>query len=112
MTRTALVTGVSRRQGIGFALARRLLDDGHRVFARSWSPYHATKATLGAITATLTDAVAGQGITVNCVNPGPTDTGWATPEHAAVAALPLSRDADSITGQVVDAEGGSRRFIP
>ncbi|MHA6782911.1 SDR family oxidoreductase [Pseudonocardia saturnea] len=255
MSRTALVTGVSRRQGIGFALARRLLDDGHRVFAQSWSPYDATepwgadpdgidgvlgllggegdrlahravdladpaapaalvaaaverfgaldtlvvnharsqdatlaaidapmldavwavnvraslllvqafaaqfrgdagrvvlftsgahrgpmpteipyaatKATLATITATLADAVVAQGITVNCVNPGPTDTGWATAEHAefvarhmprgrwnapeeaaAVVALLLSRDADSITGQVVDAEGGFRRFTP
>lgn len=251
--RTALVTGVSRRQGIGFALARRLLDDGHRVLVQSWSPYDATepwgaddidavidllggegerlahravdladpaapaalvdaaverfgeldtlvvnharsqdatldqidaamldavwavnvraslllvqafarryrgdrgrvvlftsgahrgpmpteipyaatKATLATITATLADAVIERGITVNCVNPGPTDTGWATPEHAefvarhmprgrwnapeeaaAVVALLLSADAASVTGQVLDAEGGFRRFTP
>ncbi len=255
MIRTALVTGVSRRQGIGFAIARRLLDDGHRVFAQSWSPYDATEpwgadpagidgvlaelggegpalahgavdledpqapatllaaaverlgpldtlvvnharsqngtvgeltaalldrtwavnvraslllvqafaaqfrgaagrvvlftsgqhrgpmpaelpyiATKGALhqlTASLADALADRDITVNCVNPGPTDTGWATSdqdafvgshmprgrwnapsEAAAVVALLLGPDAATITGQVVDAEGGFRRFTP
>ena len=34
--RVALVTGVSRRAGIGFALARRLLGDGAQVFVHSW----------------------------------------------------------------------------
>lgn len=86
--------------------------------------YAATKGTLAQVTDTLAD----RGITVNCVNPGPTDTGWATGQHAAfvgrhmprgrwntadeaaaVVALLLSPDAASITGQVVDAEGGFRR---
>src|SRR5262245_43935521 len=35
--RVAIVTGVSRRAGIGFAIARRLLADGHRVLVQSWS---------------------------------------------------------------------------
>ena len=35
--RTTLVTGVSRRRGIGFAVPRRLLDDGHRVVVHSWA---------------------------------------------------------------------------
>ena len=34
-----LVTGVSRRRGIGFAVARRLLDQGHRVVVSSWAPH-------------------------------------------------------------------------
>ncbi len=34
--RVAVVTGVSRRIGIGAAIARRLMDDGARVFASGW----------------------------------------------------------------------------
>jgi 3-oxoacyl-[acyl-carrier protein] reductase len=90
--------------------------------------YAATKGTLAQVTATLADALVERGITVNCVDPGPTDTGWATAAHAefvgrhmprgrwntadeaaAVVALLLSADAGSITGQVLDAEGGFRR---
>ncbi|SFB08054.1 3-oxoacyl-[acyl-carrier protein] reductase [Amycolatopsis marina] len=253
--RTALVTGVSRRKGIGFAIARRLLTEGAQVFAQSWSPYDATepwgadaggidavigelgaaggtidhaevdledplaaarlvdaavsrfgsvdalvvnharssvatlvettaeeldrtwavnvratlllvqafarqyvesphggrvvlftsgqhrapmsgeipyattKGALHQLTLTLSDALVDDGITVNCVNPGPTDTGWAgvdlarevgrqlprgrwnTPDEAAgVVAMLLGRDAGTITGQVVDAEAGFRRW--
>jgi len=44
VSRTTLVTGVSRRQGIGFAIARRLLrENGARVFAHSFAPYDATE---------------------------------------------------------------------
>ena len=39
--RVALVTGVSRRAGIGFAIARRLLDDGASVLVHSWAPHDA-----------------------------------------------------------------------
>lgn len=39
--RTALVTGVSRRKGIGFAIARHLLQAGADVFIHSWSPFDA-----------------------------------------------------------------------
>ncbi|MDL5157965.1 SDR family oxidoreductase [Actinomycetospora termitidis] len=92
-------------------------------------PYATTKGALAAITATLADALADRGITVNTVNPGPTDTGWADeattaavgkqlprgrwnrPEEAAdVVALLLDGRAATITGQVVDAEGGFRRW--
>lgn len=94
-------------------------------------PYVATKGALHQITTTLADALAERDITVNCVNLGPTDTGWATPEQdsfvarhmprgrwntpaeaADVVALLLSPDAATITGQVIDAEGGFRRFTP
>jgi 3-oxoacyl-[acyl-carrier protein] reductase len=36
-SRVAVVTGVSRRDGIGFAIAQRLLADGFRVFLHSWA---------------------------------------------------------------------------
>jgi 3-oxoacyl-[acyl-carrier protein] reductase len=41
--RNALVTGVSRRAGIGFAVARRLLDAGAGVFIHGWSPHDTTQ---------------------------------------------------------------------
>ena len=37
--RVALVTGVGRRAGIGYAIARRLLDSGASVLAHAWTPY-------------------------------------------------------------------------
>jgi 3-oxoacyl-[acyl-carrier protein] reductase len=39
--RVAVVTGVSRQAGIGYAIARRLLEDGLRVLIQSWSPHDA-----------------------------------------------------------------------
>ena len=41
MSRVAVVTGVSRRQGIGFAVARRLLAGGDHVLIHSWSAHDA-----------------------------------------------------------------------
>lgn len=97
--------------------------------APSEIPYAATKGALQQITPTLADALVEREITVNCLNPGPTDTGWAAPEHAAlvarhmprgrwnapeeaadVVALLLAPEAATITGQILDAEGGFRRF--
>ena len=42
--RVALVTGVSRRKGIGFAIAQRLATLGADVFIHSFSPYDADRA--------------------------------------------------------------------
>jgi 3-oxoacyl-[acyl-carrier protein] reductase len=92
--------------------------------------YGATKGALAQLVLTLSDAVVERGITVNAVNPGPTDTGWAdgephervrrampggrwnTPDEAAgVVALLLRAEADPITGRVLDAERGFRRWV-
>jgi 3-oxoacyl-[acyl-carrier protein] reductase len=90
--------------------------------------YAASKGALASVTATLADELAAAGITVNAVNPGPVDTGYAPPDaHAAVAArFPGGRwgepddparliawlatdEAAWVTGQVVNTEGGFRR---
>jgi 3-oxoacyl-[acyl-carrier protein] reductase len=245
--RVALVTGVSRRAGIGFAIARRLLGDGCSVFAQGWTPHDATqqwgadtgtsaalaelggpaqyveadfadpeapslvvasaretfghidllivnharsghgrlnetsaeqldaflhenvraaillvkefaaqhdgrpggrvilmtsgqhlgamtrevayavsKGALHQATKTLADELIDRGITVNTVNPGPTDTGWDIASKDPRPAMPLGRwgqpddaarliawlcsdQANWITGQVIDSEGGFRR---
>src|SRR5579875_2507231 len=48
-------------------------------------PYVVSKAAIQGVTATLASALAPSGATVNCVNPGPNDTGW--PDTATTAAI-------------------------
>jgi 3-oxoacyl-[acyl-carrier protein] reductase len=90
--------------------------------------YAATKGAIEAFTVSLAAGVASRGITVNAVNPGPTDTGWMTealrhrlldrfprgrigqPEDAARLVAFLASDAARwITGQVLHSEGGFQR---
>lgn len=92
-------------------------------------PYAISKGAIHQMTLSLADALADRAITVNAVNPGPTDTGWAPPELArrvgralprgrwntpdevaAVVAWLVSDDAAIVTGHVLDAEGGFRRW--
>src|SRR5919201_1214774 len=49
--RNALVTGVSRRAGIGYAVARRLLEAGASVFLQGWSAHDATQAPTAVVEA-------------------------------------------------------------
>jgi 3-oxoacyl-[acyl-carrier protein] reductase len=91
-------------------------------------PYAASKGALHQMTWSLADHLADRRITVNCLNPGPTDTGWAepilaadvrrmmpagrwgTPDDAAhLVAFLVSDEGGWITGQVIDSEGGFRR---
>lgn len=88
--------------------------------------YAVSKGALHQATASLSDALIDRGITVNAVNPGPTDTGWDIRDRDPRPAMPLGRwgapddaarligwlctvDAAWVTGQVLNSEGGFRR---
>jgi 3-oxoacyl-[acyl-carrier protein] reductase len=100
----------------------------HRAPMSRELPYAISKGAIHQMTLSLADALADRGITVNTVNPGPTDTGWASPElaiqvgralprgrwntpdeTAAVVAWLVGDDAATVTGNVIDAEAGFRR---
>jgi 3-oxoacyl-[acyl-carrier protein] reductase len=104
----------------------RIILAGQHRGTMPWTlPYIAGKGALHQLTPTLASAVADKGITLNCVDPGATNTGWATPEvHADVlASEPFGRwgepddaarliaflcseEARWITGQVITSSGG------
>lgn len=88
-------------------------------------PYIASKAALHELTPPLAVHLMPRGITVNCVDPGPNDTGyadeatrthvstrnpgrrWSTPEDAAkLVAWLVSDEADWVTGQTIASDGG------
>ena len=90
--------------------------------------YVATKGAIEAFTRTLAAEVGHKQITVNAINPGPTDTGWMTeelaqeitpkfplgrigqPEDAArLVAFLASDEGVWITGQIIHSEGGFLR---
>lgn len=90
--------------------------------------YATTKGAIDTFTLTLSAEVALKGITVNAVNPGPTDTGWMTNEvkemilsksptgrvgmpqdTAKLITFLASDEADWITGQIIHSEGGFQR---
>jgi 3-oxoacyl-[acyl-carrier protein] reductase len=91
-------------------------------------PYVASKGALQALVLSLADVLAPANVTINAINPGPTDTGlldgetyeairrrfpagrWGTPDDAARAVAWLaSEEAAWITGQLISSEGGFRR---
>jgi 3-oxoacyl-[acyl-carrier protein] reductase len=89
--------------------------------------YAVSKGALHQATLSLSDELIGRGITVNAVNPGPTDTGWGLAKHPTHPAMPQGRwgapedaakligwlctdDAAWISGQVINSEGGFRRW--
>lgn len=87
--------------------------------------YAITKGAIETLTQTLSQEIAKKGITINAVNPGPTDTGWLDEKQTEVikARFPMGRigrpddvakliaflvreKAEWITGQVIHSEGG------
>lgn len=98
--------------------------DAAQIFAGQIT-YGASKATLEALTRSIALEVAQYGITVNCVSPGPTQTGWidADLEKAVLPLIPMgkliapediaqtivflaSQQAKMLTGQVIKVSGG------
>ena len=101
-----------------------LSTDASQIFAGQIT-YGASKATLEALTRSIALEVGKYGITVNCVAPGPTQTGWIDEEleKAVIPLIPMgelieaediaetilflaSKQARMITGQVIKVSGG------
>ena len=90
--------------------------------------YAITKGAVETLTQTISQTIARRGITINAVNPGPTDTGWmsAAQKAALLQQSPLGRlgtpadaarlvgflasdEAAWLTGQIIHSEGGFTR---
>lgn len=87
--------------------------------------YAASKGAVEALTTSLSPTLAARNITINAVDPGPTDTGWMTPalraelaaasprgrvglpeDAARLIAFLASEEAGWVTGQIIRSRGG------
>ena len=118
-----MIREMIRRRG-DYGRIINLSTDAAQVFAGQIT-YGASKATMEALTRSIALEVAKYEITVNCVAPGPTQTGWIDTEleQAVLPLIPMgkliqpediaqtilflaSRQAAMITGQVIKVSGG------
>ena len=119
-----LMTGEFVRHCKDWGRVLFLSTDAAQVFAGQIT-YGSSKATLEALTRSVAMEVGKYGITVNCVAPGPTQTGWIDEEleQRVVPLIPMgklirpedvantilflaSEQAGMITGQVIKVSGG------
>lgn len=124
---TALLTQAFARQWTGSSGGRVInLTSGQGLGPMPGElAYAASKGAVEALTTSVAPTLAARGITINAVNPGPTDTGWMSNElqAALLPKFPMGRigrpddvarlvaflcgeRAEWITGQVIHSEGG------